>query len=565
VLAAALLAAWGSACDNRADGERTGITPPLPPSPPPSTVVVDSAAPARLEVQDTVRFSAVFQHRVPSVRLVDLRGRALDAAGVTWQSESESVVGVLAPPRFGEFSLFSRAEGATRVIATVERAGAAPLVDTLHVVVARVLTRLTLERFHEGLVVEQEAAAGLDGRDSANTPRALPDSLRAQVRWTSSSPSVATVDASGRVRAVGQGTAVLQAELPSLGLRDTMTVAVLRPYPLPNEQVHARTSPGPGNPAFVAAPDGSTLYVIETSPRATLTLVAVSPDGAVRWRRIIGSNVRSLSSGRDGAVYFPDGSLLRGYSRDGQELFPAGLPCGSGFALDADGGIYCARSDSVVAYTAAGAPRWARPGAGAQAVVLGPGRVYGFGRGITALTHAGEPLWQKDVEGGVGAVDAEGALYVSHPDRSLSAVAPDGRTRWQVPDVPGGMAIAPGGTLVVVETGGRRMVSALRTADGVGRWRVFNESMIPGGFPHVGDDGRLYVASNCHVHVFELGSGDILGRTPDRQCAYAGTSFLPNRLYLADFGTIRVVTLAARPGSEWSQIGGNAGRMRTTQ
>jgi hypothetical protein len=98
VLAVALLAAWGSACDDGADGERTGITPPLPPSPPPSTVVVDSAAPARLEVQDTVRFSAVFQHRVPSVRLVDLRGRALDAAGVAWQSESESVVGVLAPP-----------------------------------------------------------------------------------------------------------------------------------------------------------------------------------------------------------------------------------------------------------------------------------------------------------------------------------------------------------------------------------------------------------------------------------------------------------------------------------
>ncbi|MDF1503695.1 PQQ-binding-like beta-propeller repeat protein [Roseisolibacter sp. H3M3-2] len=556
LVGAAALALAAAACG----GGEGGTTPP--------PAVVDSTAPVRLEVlPDTVRFTSLFQRRTPTVRLLDLRGRPLDLPGVAWRSEIDTVVRVVETPDLG---LVAVGEGSARVIATFERAGGPPLVDTVHAVVTRVITRLALEPIFQGLLVGGEAALTLAARDSGGVGRPLADSLRAQVRWSSTAPGVANVDAAGRVRGVGPGSAVLRAELPSLGLRDSIDVAVLRPYPLPVGRVLSAGGPGPGMAAFVVAPDGETLYHVETNTRGMNTLVASAPDGTERWRRGVGSGVRDLSAGPDGSVFFQDGLLLRGHARDGRELFPAGLPCGTlgvGFALDAEGGIYCARPDSVVAYTAAGDLRWGRAAPGAQSVVLAPGRVYAWGRGITALTRAGERLWGFDAGGAaltVGAVDADGALYFGRLDATLGAVGPDGRLRWQVPDVRGTMAIAPGGTLLVVETGGRRMLSALRTADGVGRWRVFNEAMASGGFPHVGDDGKVYVASLCGVHVFELATGEILGRTPSRACASTGSGFLPNRIYLADLSEVVLVTVPARPGSEWSQVGGNAGRMRGT-
>jgi outer membrane protein assembly factor BamB len=531
--------------------------------------VVDSTAPATLQVQDTIRFSGVFQRRAPTARLLDLRGQPLPTSAIVWRSEADSIVGVQTQ---GGFTLVARAEGATRVIATVARASGQPLVDTTYAVVAPVFVSMTIERSSEGVLIGEERQLTVRAADSASTFRALPDSLLRRVVWRSLSPNVATVDTTGRLRGIAAGVTLTEASLPALGLRDTMTFAVSRPYPLPGAQIAARLFAGPGFETLAATPDGGAHYAIERGPRQSQALRALTPEGAGRWERQIGFSARALSAGRDGRVYFQDGELLRGFARDGAELFPAGLPCTNafgGYAVDDGGTIYCARADSLVAYAPTGTVRWARPAPGAQAVgVGGPDRVYAAGRGGAAYTRDGARLWESEVGGGslfAGAVDAEGAVYFTRLDGSLGAIGPDGRLRWQVPDVRGTLAIAPGGTLLIAESGGRRMLSALRTADGVGRWRVFNDAMLSGGMPHVGADGRVYVTSACHIHVFDLASGDVLGRSPERACSESGTAFVDGRLYVATFGAIGAVTLPTRPGSEWSQLGGNAGRTRSTE
>lgn len=561
-------AAWVVGCGDSSNGKGPEITPP--PTPPvtpvtPPVAVVDSTAPATLQVQDTVRFSGLFQRRVPAVRLLDLRGQVLPTSAITWRSEAETTVLVA---RDG-FALISQSSGATRVIATVMRANGAPLVDTVHAVVTPVVAAIVLERRYESLLIGEEAALRVQGRDSAGTLRDLPDSLRTRVTWRSQSPQVATVDATSRLRGIAQGATVVEVSLPSLGLRDTVTFAVSRRYDLPNAHVFSATITGFGMEEFAMNPDGSALYIIESGARARRTLSALAPDGTLRWQYPLGPVARQLSVGGDGTVYFQDGSLLRAYGREGQELYPAGLPCGASapnYAVDSGGVVYCARPDSLVAYARDGAVLWSQAVIGAQAVVVGgQDRVYAYGRGITAFTRAGTKRWERDAGGAlltVGAVDAEGALYFTRLDGSLGAVGPDGQLRWQVPDVRGTLAIAPGGTLIIAESGGRRMVSALRTADGVGRWRVFNEAMLSGGRPHVGDDDRLYVASACDVHVFDVRSGDVLGRTAGRLCSGTGTSFIVGRLFLADNRNIEVLTLPTRPGSEWSQLWGNAGHTR---
>ena len=552
-----------AACSDGDSGGGTITPPPPPPPPPPPVTVVDSTAPATLQVQDSMRFEGLSQWKEPTARLLDLRGQPLPTTAVTWRSEADSVVRVVVggAPRF-----VSQAPGMTRIIATLTRAGAEPLVDTIQVVVRPVLVGLVIGGSSGSLLEGEETALSVSSRDVTGNVRALPDSLRARVVWRSLAPAVATVDDGGRVRGLAQGSAPIEASLASLGLRDSVTVAVARRYDLVSADVYATGRINPGLMSFATTPDGSTLFTIENGLRNDQTLAALTPAGAVRWQRRIGSSSRQLAVGRDGSAYFLDGSLLRGYGRDGGELYPAGLPCES-YAMDAAATIYCVRVDSLVAYSPAGSVLWSRSAPGARDVVVG-GRdaVYAHGRGVTAFSRAGTPLWTYDTGGAhvfVGAVDAEGALYFNTPDNWLTALAPDGRLRWRVPDVRGAMVIAPGGTLLIAE-GGRRMLSALRTADGVGRWRVFNDAMGNGGVPHLADDGRVYVASVCEVHVWDLATGAVLGRTAARVCVNSGgTAFVSRRLYLSDFYGIKSLEIPAAPGSEWSQPFGNAGKTRS--
>jgi hypothetical protein len=438
-------------------------------------------------------------------------------------------------------------------------------VDTIQVVVRPILVALVVGGVSGSLLEGEETALAVSSRDVTGNVRALPDSLRAQVVWRSLAPTIATVDADGRVRGIAQGSAPVEASLATLGLRDSVTVAVARRYDLASADVYATGRINPGLMWFAATPDGSTLFTIENGIRNDQTLTAITPAGAVRWQRRIGSNSRQLTAGREGSSYFLDGNLLRGYNRDGHELYPLGLPC-EAYAVDASATIYCTRADSLVAYSPAGSVLWSRAAPGAREVVVG-GRdaVYAYGRGLTAFSRDGSPGWAYDVGGAqifIGAVDAEGAVYFNGQDNSLTALGPDGRLRWKVPDVRGAMAIAPGGTLLIAENG-RRMLSALRTADGVGRWRVFNDAMGSGGLPHVADDGRVYVASICEVHVWELATGAVLGRTAARVCVNSGgTAFVSRRLYLSNFGGVNAVEIPAAPGSEWSQLFGNAGKTR---
>ena len=539
----------------------TPISPPPPPAPP--VTVADSAAPARLQVQDSMRFDGLLQWQAPAVRLLDLRGQPLPSTAVTWRSESGSVVHIVtrdASPWF-----VSQAPGAARVIATLARPGAEPLVDTVNIVVRPILVSLVIGRRTESVLEGEAALLSVRTRDVTGHVDTLPDSLRTRVTWRSLSPAIATVDAGGQARGVAQGSTIVEASLAPLGLRDTVTLAVSKRYDLASRSVYATGLINPGLMWFATTPDGSALFTLEHNPRNDQTLKSLTPAGAVRWQRRIGTSSGQLAVGGDGSSYFLDGSLLRGFDRDGRERFPAGLPC-QAYAVDGAAVIYCVRADSLVAYAPNGHVRWSGPAPGARSVVVGSREaVYAQGRGVTAFTRDGTRLWTYDAGGaqvGVGAVDAEGALYFNGPDGSLTALSPEGRLRWKVPDVRGAMAIAPGGTLIVAEEG-RRMLSALRTADGVGRWRVFNDAMGSGGLPHVADDGRVYVASFCEVHVWALASGAVLGRTAARVCVNSGTAFVPGRLYLADYRGINSVEIAAAPGSEWSQLFGNAGKTRT--
>ena len=547
-----------AACGGGSDTP-VAVPPVVPPVVPPAQPAVDSAAPATLQLPDTIRFHVVHQAIVPPVRLLDLRGRALDPETVQWRVENDSVV-LVWKPSSGPTSLVVRAPGATRVIATVPRVQGAALVDTAWAVWSPIYERLWLVTGRHSLVVGQARQLAPVLIDTADAMLPLPDSIRARATWRSSRPEVASVDERGRVTALGRGNAVIEATIPSLGFRDTTLVGVTAPA----ELAVTTWAPAVGDRDMLASPDGRTFYAQARAFRGS-TVQALSAAGALLWERPTQASSPLRSVARDGTLYY-QGVGLHAVRPDGTELWTA--PCSGPVALGADDTVYCADTGSVRAISPAGVERWrvARPNV-ERLVVAGRDRVYALdrvfpgGTTVTAFSPSGTVLWRRPTRQDYllsVAADADGALYVSYGGWWTEAIAPDGTVRWELPGVRGELAVGPDRTLIVSREYG--LVTAVRLADGATRWST-RDFTVGHGTPYVTGSGRLYLASDCWVHTLDGRTGEVFGRTTEQICGsdILRHLLLPGRLYIGN-RYYELPSADDRPGSEWSQFGADASR-----
>jgi outer membrane protein assembly factor BamB len=254
-------------------------------------------------------------------------------------------------------------------------------------------------------------------------------------------------------------------------------IAVAAPSKQPQLRWRAEIG-GPIISSPILAPDGTivlgSIYQMDLHPQHAI--VAVNPDGTVRWR-------------------FPTGF------RDDQTL--------SSPAIASDGTIYVGAQDGgFYALTSAGALRWKYQASKPvyQHPVLGAdGTVYvGIDGRLTAFSADGSVLWQSaetDIASHGGpSIGLDGTLYAVagvHGDSAkLYAFEPDGSLRWTYsfgnpyfrPLAP--PAVGPDGTIFAYAS----VLHAIRP-DGTNRWvRELSWGDIHYGSPAVAADGSVYYA-----------------------------------------------------------------------
>jgi outer membrane protein assembly factor BamB len=448
------------------------------------------------------------------------------------------------------------------VIARVPRPKGDPLVDTVWAVYAPVYERLWFIRMQSSLLLGQTVQLHAFLVDTSEAMLPIPDTLRARMVWRSNRPDVVRVDERGHVTAVSRGNAVVEASIPSLGVRDTTLVGVTVAADLPYaEWLRPGSGPSDGQLSDVlTSPDGQTLYVYYQRYR-TGEIKAFTSDGTELWSRATGRLAVPLRAvGRDGTLYYEERGL-HAVRRDGSERWTA--PCTGAVALGNEGAVYCADSAAVYAISSEGTVLWRRERPGVHLLAAtSRDRIYAAGNGgtVTALSRDGTVLWQRPMQNdGVTAlaVDSEGALYLSFWSWKTEALAPDGTVRWQLPGVRGELAIGPDRTLILAREFG--VVTAVRLPDGTERWSI-RDFTIGRGAPYVGSSGRLYVATDCWVHTLDARTGEVLGRTSEGHCqGYLRHGLVAGRLYLGA-AYWQLLTPGEGPGSEWSQPAGNASR-----
>jgi outer membrane protein assembly factor BamB len=197
-------------------------------------------------------------------------------------------------------------------------------------------------------------------------------------------------------------------------------------------------------------------------------LLALDPNGAVKWRFKTGSEIKSSPAiGTDGTIYFGcRDRKLYAVSPRGKEKweFAAGAWVDSSPAIGADGTLYFGSWDK---------------------------RFY-------ALNPDGSLKWKFETGGEIEsspAVGADETIYFGSHDRKLYALARDGRKRWEF--ATGGQIIsspALNGDGVVYFTSVDGFFHALN-GDGSLRWRLQTCGSTESS-PVLAPDGTIYVGAN---------------------------------------------------------------------
>ncbi len=274
-------------------------------------------------------------------------------------------------------------------------------------------------------------------------------------------------------------------------------------------------NPGPvtvGGGAFyqntnpILGPDG-TLYA---GHKVDGYLYAINPDGTLKWRYFIGTDIRnSVSVAADGTLYVgtygnaaanvlyalnPNGTLKWTYTF-GKYVTPTQ-------AIAPDGTIYSGNGDySLTALNPDGSLKWAY-NCGASISKSSPtvgsdGTIY-FGSGdkkMNALYPNGTFKWSYIVTGAIYTapiIGADGTVYFGAIDKKLTALNPDGTLKWSY--LSGGAinsapAIATDGTIYFGTTNDKKL-NALYP-NGTVKWGFTASDQI-WGQPVIGGDGTIY-------------------------------------------------------------------------
>jgi outer membrane protein assembly factor BamB len=222
--------------------------------------------------------------------------------------------------------------------------------------------------------------------------------------------------------------------------------------------------PGGGSESSCAiAPDG-TIY------QGTFRgwLLAVTPDGKVKWKFKAGLEIKSSPAvADDGTIYFgsrdrkfyaltPDGKL--------KWSFPTGAWVDSSPAVATDGTVYFGSWDNT----------------------------------FYALTTNGKLKWQfatSNLITASPAIAADGTIYFGSHDKIFYALAPDGKPKWRFStgaEIDGSPAIGADGAIYFGSTDGN--LYALRS-DGSELWHLHTGGYTAAS-PALDADGNLYLAAN---------------------------------------------------------------------
>ena len=223
-------AAWASGCG---DGDSPIAPPPDPPRP--TTVVVGPATAELAALGATVQLTA-------EVR--DQNGQAMPAPVVAWSSGNASVATVNATGL-----VTAVANGAGTVTATSGAVSASARIS-----VEQAISVVRVSRGSLSLPVGDTARLSAMALDALGT-----EVTDAAFEWSSSAPSVATVDASGLVRAAAVGAATITAASGTLA--DSSWVSVLSDDPSDH---HAVLTAGVPERPFVNTTVGGTAATVGT-------------------------------------------------------------------------------------------------------------------------------------------------------------------------------------------------------------------------------------------------------------------------------------------------------------
>lgn len=230
--------------------------------------------------------------------------------------------------------------------------------------------------------------------------------------------------------------------------------AGIRRQAVPGDALFTWNVDGPVNGSPAIGSDG-TIYV---SVQAAVSngqlfgekVVALRPDGTVRWQYDNVPSAAPPTLAPDGTIYVPSASRLLALNPDGTKRWDyfGDEAIDSAAALGKDGTIYVGTRDgNLCAITPDGTLRWKYAlgsGISASPAVGGDDVIYVFSQ--DGILHAVQPdatqRWNVRVgTGPIGdgpmpspAIAEDGTIYVS--SRSLTAVNMDGTIRWQGPTIP---------------------------------------------------------------------------------------------------------------------------------
>ena len=252
-----------------------------------------------------------------------------------------------------------------------------------------------------------------------------------------------------------------------------------------------RSSPAIGS-------DG-TIYVGAVGGGGQASLVAVDPQGGVRWRCLVPWDANydefdansSPAVGPDGTVYIGVTDYrLYAVSPDGQQKWvvdTGGRIADEAPAIGADGTIYVTTGDG--SYTYGGADQVS-------------------GR-LLSVSTAGDVNWSLPLDTwvyGAPAIGRDGTLYVNAQNpRSghLFAITPAGKVKWKyaVPGMPTGSPTVSSDGLIF--TCGVRAIYCVKSS-GVKKWSWGARSMLAsGGSPVIGYGGTLYFGSTDSYYALK--------------------------------------------------------------
>ena len=181
------------------------------PSPTPTDLIVTPGADTLISVGETRTFTA---------QVLDANGHPIDAATVTWSSSAPAVLSV--EPTTGVATAV--ANGSAQVTAT-----SGTLQGAANVIVAQIVASVTVTPANVGFTaVGDTARFTAVAKDAGGTPV-----VGAQILWSVSDNTVATIDTLGLAKAKGPGTALVSAQAQTragyaaLGVDPTVTQFVV--------------------------------------------------------------------------------------------------------------------------------------------------------------------------------------------------------------------------------------------------------------------------------------------------------------------------------------------------